>query len=200
MKIPRVPPHPELRSQLADLGQSQCYAMLQQVDGAAAAKIHPHDSVRTLRALEVYYVTGCPISQQQGENPPNYPILQIGLDCETQALSNSASAPLHERISRRTQLMISAGFVAEVEYLCDKYGRDLPLLNTLGYAEIKDYLAGKISLEEAIALTILHTKQFAKRQRTWFRRDAEIEWFNADDPDLVDRVWQRISMFVEKLS
>jgi tRNA dimethylallyltransferase len=192
MKIPRVPPHPELRSQLADLGQSQCYAMLQQVDGAAAAKIHANDSVRTLRALEVYYVTGCPISEQQGENPPDYPILQIGLDCETQALS--------ERISRRTQLMISAGFVAEVEYLCEKYGTDLPLLNTLGYAEIKDYLAGKIDLEEAIGLTILHTRQFAKRQRTWFQRDADIEWFNADDPDLVEQVWQRIQEFMEKLS
>ncbi|KOR36875.1 MULTISPECIES: tRNA (adenosine(37)-N6)-dimethylallyltransferase MiaA [Planktothricoides] len=208
MKIPRVPPHPELRSQLADLGQSQCYSMLQQVDPLAAAKIHGNDSVRTLRALEVYYVTGCPISQQQGENPPGYPILQIGLDCETQALSDSASAPLRdgasaplrERISRRTQLMISAGFVAEVEYLCEKYGRDLPLLNTLGYAEIKDYLAGKISLEEAIGLTILHTRQFAKRQRTWFQRDADIEWFNADDLDLVEQVWQRIQEFIEKLS
>ena len=192
MKIPRVPPHPELRSQLADLGQSQCYAMLQQVDRAAAAKIHANDSVRTLRALEVYYVTGCPISEQQGENPPDYPILQIGLDGETQALT--------ERISLRTQLMISAGFVAEVEYLCEKYGTDLPLLNTLGYAEIKDYLAGKISLEEAIGLTILHTRQFAKRQRTWFQRDADIEWFNADDLDLVEQVWQRIQEFIEKLS
>jgi len=192
MKIPRVPPHPELRSQLADLGQSQCYSMLQQVDPLAAAKIHSNDSVRTLRALEVYYVTGCPISQQQGENPPDYPILQIGLDCKVEALS--------ERISRRTQLMISAGFVGEVEYLCEKYGRDLPLLNTLGYAEIKDYLAGKISLEEAIGLTILHTRQFAKRQRTWFQRDADIEWFNADDPDLVEQVWQRIQEFLARNS
>lgn len=192
MKIPRVPPHPELRSQLADLGQSQCYAMLQQVDPAAAAKIHANDSVRTLRALEVYYVTGCPISEQQGENPPDYPILQIGLDCETQALS--------ERLTRRTKLMMEAGFVAEVEYLCEKYGTDLPLLNTLGYAEIKDYLAGKINIEEAIGLTILHTRQFAKRQRTWFQRDADIEWFNADDPDLVEQVWQRIQEFIEKLS
>jgi tRNA dimethylallyltransferase len=174
--------------------------MLQQVDGAAAAKIHANDSVRTLRALEVYYVTGCPISAQQGENPPDYPILQIGLDCDPQALSDRVSAPLRDRISRRTQLMISAGFVAEVEYLCEKYGTDLPLLNTLGYAEIKDYLAGKINLEEAIALTILHTRQFAKRQRTWFQRDADIEWFNADDPDLVEQVWQRIQEFVEKLS
>jgi tRNA dimethylallyltransferase len=192
MKIPRVAPHPELRSQLADLGQSHCHRMLQQVDRAAAAKIHANDSVRTLRALEVYYVTGCPISEQQGENPPDYPILQIGLDCEAQ--------PLSDRISRRTQQMMNAGFVAEVEYLCEKYGTDLPLLNTLGYAEIKDYLAGKISLEEAISLTILHTRQFAKRQRTWFRRDSDIEWFDADDPDLVEQVWQRIQKFIATLS
>lgn len=188
MKIPRVAPHPELRSQLADLGQAQCYRMLQQVDPTAAAKIHANDSVRTLRALEVYYVTGCPISEQQGENPPDYPILQVGLECKTQALT--------DRISRRTQQMIDAGFVAEVEYLGEKYGSDLPLLNTLGYGEIKDYLAGKISLEEAISLTILHTRQFAKRQRTWFQRDSEIEWFNADDPDLVEQVWQRIEEFL----
>jgi len=191
MKIPRVAPCPELRSKLADLGQSQCYSMLQQVDGTAAAKIHANDSVRTLRALEVYYVTGCPISEQQGENPPDYPILQIGLECETQALS--------DRISRRTQQMIDAGFVAEVEYLCDKYGTDLPLLNTLGYAEVKDYLAGNSSLEEAIELTILHTRQFAKRQRTWFRRDSAIEWFDAEQADLVEQVWQRIERFLEKL-
>lgn len=185
MKIPRVAPHAELRSQLASLGQSQCYAMLQQVDTDAAKKIHPNDSVRTLRALEVFYVTGCPISQQQGENPPLYSILQIGLDCEDLAY----------RIARRTQQMIADGFVAEVEYLCQKYGADLPLLNTLGYQEIKQYLAGQISLDEAIELTILHTRQFAKRQRTWFRANPQIEWFDTDRPDLIQKVGQRIHEF-----
>ncbi|HEY9806912.1 MAG TPA: tRNA (adenosine(37)-N6)-dimethylallyltransferase MiaA, partial [Candidatus Obscuribacterales bacterium] len=80
--IPRVPPQPELRSQLQALGQSQIYSFLQQVDPASAARIHANDQVRTLRALEVFYTTGRPISAQQGENPPKYPILQIGLDAE----------------------------------------------------------------------------------------------------------------------
>lgn len=185
MKIPRVAPHVELRSQLASLGQSQCYAMLQQVDRDAAKKIHPNDSVRTLRALEVFYVTGCPISEQQGENPPLYSTLQIGLDCED----------LTTRIARRTEQMIADGFVAEVEYLCQKYGVDLPLLNTLGYQEIKQYLAGEISLDKAIELTILHTRQFAKRQRTWFRANPQIEWFDADCPDLIEKVGKRIQKF-----
>ncbi|HEY9800675.1 MAG TPA: tRNA (adenosine(37)-N6)-dimethylallyltransferase MiaA [Leptolyngbyaceae cyanobacterium] len=185
MKIPRVAPNYELRSQLESLGQTTIYGILQQVDPIAAQKIHPNDPVRTLRALEVFYVTGVPISEQQGENPPDYPIIQIGLDCEMDKLS--------ERIYKRTQQMIADGLVAEVEYLCEKYGADLPLLNTLGYQEIKEYLAGKISLEEAKELTVLHTRQFAKRQRTWFRSYPQIEWFDANDPDLLDEVWQRVS-------
>lgn len=188
LKIPRVAPMPELRSQLAFLGQSQCYAMLQQVDRSAAEKIHLNDPVRTLRALEVFYATGRPISEQQGENPPNYPILQIGLDCPIDVLV--------DRIEQRTEQMLERGWIAEVEYLCKKYGCDLPLLNTLGYQEMKQYLAGDIKLEEAKELTILHTRQFAKRQRTWFRAYPEIEWFDVSTPDLLERVWQRVQEFV----
>jgi tRNA dimethylallyltransferase len=184
LKIPRVSPQPELRSQLQSLGQNQLYAFLSQIDPIAGSKIHPNDEVRTLRALEVFYVTGKPISEQQGENPPNYPILQIGLDCETNVLQ--------KRLEKRTELMIEIGLVEEVKKLGQKYGWDLPLLNTLGYAEIKQYLAGDISLSQAKDLTILQTRQFAKRQRTWFRAYPEIEWFDANAPDLLDQVWRRV--------
>ena len=185
MKIPRVAPQENLRSQLQALGQVQCYQMLKKIDVIAAQKIHGNDQVRTLRALEVYYVTGRPISEQQGENPPDYKILQIGLTCENTEAFDS-------RIKKRTQTMIDMGFVEEVEQLRQKYGSDLPLLETLGYQEIKQYLSGDISLNEAIQLTILHTRQFAKRQRTWFRAVPEIQWFDADSPDLLDQVLQTI--------
>ena len=188
MKIPRVAPENGLRSQLISIDQTQLYAMLQQVDGVAAKKIHPHDSVRTLRALEVFYITGSPISDLQGENPPDYPILQIGLDCDVSHLDS--------RIARRTENMVKNGFVEEVEYLCQKYGKDLPLLNTLGYQEIKQYLTEDISLDEAKELTFLHTRQFAKRQRTWFRKDGQIEWFDTESPDLLEQVWLRIQKFI----
>lgn len=193
MKIPRVPPQPELRSQLQSLGQPQCYALLRQVDPASAARIHSHDEVRTLRSLEVFYTTGRPMSEQQGENPPAYPILQIGLDCQE-------AAALQRRIEQRTKEMVATGFMAEVESLCQTYGVNLPLLNTLGYAEFKQYLAGDISLDQAIALTVLHTRQFAKRQRTWFRAYPEIEWFDADSPYLLDQVWQRVQDFMDEIS
>ena len=184
LKIPRVAPHSELRSQLSSLGQTQLYSFLSQIDPVATNKIHPNDQIRTLRALEVYYVTGKTITSQQGENPPLYPILQIGLDCDVDILD--------QRIAQRTHQMIELGFVAEVSKLCEKYGLDLPLLNTLGYGEIKQYLAGDINLDTAIADTILHTRQFAKRQRTWFRNIQKINWFDVNNPDLLENVWQRI--------
>ncbi|WP_051036816.1 tRNA (adenosine(37)-N6)-dimethylallyltransferase MiaA [Calothrix sp. PCC 6303] len=187
MKIPKVAPNYELRSHLESIGQMQAYQMLQQVDAIAAEKIHSHDSVRTLRALEVYYITGIPISQQQGENPPSYPIIQIGLDCDPQHLI--------QRIAQRTKKMIQDGFVEEVNYLSQKYGKDLPLLNTLGYQEIKQYLAGEISLEVAEELITLHTRQFAKRQRTWFRAIPEIQWFDITSDNLVDDIWQHLETF-----
>lgn len=186
MKIPRVAPQLELRSQLAALGQKQLYAFLQQVDPEAAKRIHANDQVRTLRALEVFYVTGRPISEQQGEYPPPYRILQIGLESQV----------LDDRIAKRTAQMIEMGFEQEVKSLCERYGEDLPLLDTLGYREMKQYLRGEISLDEAEQLIVLHTRQFAKRQRTWFRADSRIEWFDADAPDLLDRVWHRIENFL----
>jgi tRNA dimethylallyltransferase len=188
LRMPRVAPQPQLRAQLAQLGQPLCHGLLHQVDPVAAEKIHINDRVRTLRALEVFYVSGRPISQQQGEQLPPYPILQIGLDAEPNALER--------RIAQRTGQMMAAGFVAEVESLCQKYGADLPLLDTLGYQEIKQYLSGDLSLSAAVAQIILHTRQFAKQQRTWFRADATIDWFDADAPDRTDRVWQRIQQFL----
>ncbi|MBW4542559.1 MAG: tRNA (adenosine(37)-N6)-dimethylallyltransferase MiaA [Myxacorys chilensis ATA2-1-KO14] len=187
MKIPRVAPQAELRSQLQTLGQPQLHAFLQQVDPTSAQRIHANDQVRTLRALEVFYVTGRPISEQQGEEPPSYPILQIGLE----------SSILDQRIEKRTAQMIEMGFETEVKMLCEKHGEDLPLLNTLGYSEMKQYLRGDVSLAEAARLIVLHTRQFAKRQRTWFRSDQTIEWFDSDSPDVLEQVWQRLTQFLQ---
>ncbi|EAZ89455.1 tRNA (adenosine(37)-N6)-dimethylallyltransferase MiaA [Crocosphaera chwakensis] len=189
LKIPRVAPQPRLRLQLEALGQQQCYQILQQVDTIGSQKIHPNDQVRTLRALEVFYVTGIPISQQQGENPPTYPIVQIGLDCSTEELK--------KRIEKRTKKMLEMGLIEEVEKLVKRYGWELPLLKTLGYAEIINYLQGKLSLSEAETEIILHTRQFAKRQLTWFRAYPEIEWFDTTSSNLVENVLSKLNDTVE---
>lgn len=188
LKIPRVAPQAELRSQFKSLGQPFAYSLLTRVDAIAAQTIHPNDQVRTLRALEVFYVTGQPITKQQGENPPDYPILQIGLDCGT-------PDDLEKRIARRTEQMVEMGFVEEVETLCQRYGVDLPLMKTLGYHEVAQFLAGDLSLLESKQMTVRHTRQFAKRQRTWFRSDSTISWFDSDAPDLVEQVWRNVQEF-----
>jgi tRNA dimethylallyltransferase len=188
LKMPRVAANESLRSQLANLGQVQCYQILQQIDPQAASKIYANDPTRTIRALEVYYVTGRTISSQQGEYPPSYPILQIGLDCENLDI-------LARRIEHRAHQMIELGWEDEVKYLGAKYGWDLPLLKTLGYAQMRQYLDGDTSLANAIDLTTLLTRQFAKRQRTWFKAISKIEWFDSNDPMLLDRVWNRIQQF-----
>ena len=190
LRIPPVAPHPALRSQLEGLGQPHCYALLQQVDAIAAQRIHPNDPVRTVRALEVAYVTGQPLSAQQGQQPPTYPIFYMGLDCEGAALAR--------RIEKRTGAMFEQGLVTEVETLVHRYGADLPLLKTLGYGEVLGYLVGDYALATAQALVVKHTRQFAKRQRTWFRKSS-VQWFDAEAPDVVEQVWQAIKKFTAAL-
>jgi tRNA dimethylallyltransferase len=191
MGMPRVPPQPQLRSSLESLGQKHCYDLLHQVDPRATARIHPHDAVRTLRALEVFYATGKPMSEQQGETPPPYPILQIGLTYSDRHF-------FQQRLSDRVQGMWQQGFVAEVQALQQKYGADLPLLKTLGYAEISRFLAGEISETEAQDLTLRHTLQFAKRQRTWFRSIPTLHWLPMDEGmDLVKAVQEQWEWRIE---
>ena len=176
LKIPRVAPQPELRSQFEELGQNYCYQVLQQVDPIGATKIHANDQIRTLRSLEVFYVTGQPLSAQQGEQPPDYPIVQIGLDCEDLDV-------YRKLVCDRTEQMLEQGWLDEIRDLQSRYGADLPLLKTLGYGEMCDYLANKTDLETAKLLTVTHTCQFAKRQRTWFRGsgngDVPIHWLRS---------------------
>jgi len=191
LKIPPVAPQASLRAQLAALGQPHCHQLLTALDPTAAARIHPNDGVRTLRSLEVYYVTGQPISALQGSVPPPYPVLYLGLDLPP--------AVLHQRIHQRTHQMVADGFEAEVRGLVAKYGADLALLNTLGYAEMLTYLQGTGSLQKAIDAIITHTAQFAKQQRTWFRNRASVTWVDGTAADCVDQVWAHVCAWLDAM-
>ena len=173
MEPPAVPPQPQLRAQLAALGQPLCHQLLRHSDPAAAGRIAAADAVRTQRALEVLYATGRPLSSQQGATPPPWRVLELGLN----------PANLKARIASRTRALFAEGLVAETEALIGRYGADLPLLDTIGYAEARQRLAGALSETEAIALTEQRTRQFAKRQRTWFRRRHAPIWLEGRSPD-----------------
>jgi tRNA dimethylallyltransferase len=171
MAPPAVPPQPALRRQLEALGQPTCHQLLRHADAAAAARIAPADAVRTQRALEVIYGTGRPMSVQQGSTPPPWRVLELGLN----------PPDLGERISRRTEALYAGGLLAETAALMQRYGDGLELLNTIGYAEARRVHQGEISQAEAVAITARRTRQYAKRQRTWFRRQHRPLWLEGSD-------------------
>ena len=170
MTPPAVPPQPQLRAQLEALGQGLCHQMLTLADPAAGARIMANDAVRTQRALEVLYATGQPLSNQQGSSPPPWRVLELGLN----------PADLKQRIQQRTAALYAEGLVEETRGLLERYGPACELLNTIGYGEAKSVLQQELSPTEAMALTTRRTQQFAKRQRTWFRRQHEPIWL--DEP------------------
>lgn len=186
--IPAVPPQPLLRQQLEQLSPELCYHFLQQVDPPAAAKIHKNDRVRTLRALEIYYSTGRPSSQMKQRTPPPYEVLILGL--------TSSPSQLRRRIEQRARLMLAQGWIEEVKALQAKYGPDLRLLKTLGYAEISRYLQGELSHDQLLTEIVQHTRQFAKRQLTWFRRTPGIEWLDCEADNVSAQIWCKVQDFL----
>lgn len=192
--IPAVPPQPELRAQLEaeEATDPGClHRRLQAWDPAAAHKIHAQDLRRIVRALEVQTLTGKPISQQQraGQLRAGTYYLALSLPQEW----------LYERIQTRIEAMIAEGLIEEVQTLQREYGADLPLLQTLNYAEIAAYLAGQWDLATAKEQMFIHTRQYAKRQRTWFRRDRELQWFVLERAADLPRVQKQVREAVLRL-
>ena len=169
-------------------GSSGLHRELQIVDPGAAERIHPNDLKRIVRALEVYELTGQPISALQSQwnrNDAADTFMILGLRREKEDQSR--------RINQRVHRMIEAGWVEEVQLLLDE---PTPLSATArkatGYGEIIEHLAGRMSLEEAVESTKITTRRFAKSQRTWLRRIRGIEWYELSesdtDADIADRL------------
>jgi tRNA dimethylallyltransferase len=156
------------------LGQPLCHGLLQRGDPEAAARIAPADAVRTQRALEVLYATGRPLSSQRRQQPPPWRMLEIGLQ----------PIDLRERIQRRTARMYEEGLVEETAALVARFGADCPLLRTMGYDEARRLLAGELDRSAAISLTERRTRQYAKRQRTWFKRRHSPVWLGQSSLDI----------------
>ena len=171
LKPPAVPPQQFLRNQLLKIENIERHNLLKCCDPIAAKNIHPKDSIRTIRALEVFYSTGKRFSKQKNLNPLPWKVLELGLNPKN----------LNTRIQHRTEKMYKNGLIEETENLIIKYGNDLQLLKTIGYGEAKSIINGKINFEEALAITIQRTCQLAKRQKTWFRNKHNSKWLNDEN-------------------
>jgi len=179
--IPRRDTSPTARELIKHFGSfsavlSAPVEELKKVDAKAAEQIHMNNMKRTIRALEYFHQTGQPISKHNAEerqrtSPYTYVYFVLNRD----------RAELYRRIDLRVDLMLEAGLVDEVKTLKDVgYTRDMVAMQGLGYKEILDYLAGEITLDEAVYRIKRDTRHFAKRQLTWFRRERDVTWVELD--------------------
>lgn len=174
--FPEGPGDPQLRSRLNEeatrLGKEEMHRKLQAVDPVSAVKIHPNDLKRVLRALEVYFLTGTPISQQQKAGAFTLPgeTIYIAVTREREEL--------YRRIEKRVDQMLAQGLLEEVRNLLKKgYSPELQSMQGLGYKELIPVVKGESGLEEAVRLLKKRTRNYAKRQLTWLRKEPVEKWF-----------------------
>lgn len=174
-----------LQEQAISEGWTAMYERLRRNDPEAAHRIHPNDPQRILRALEVFELSGTPLSLLQGQAEPlPYDIIRI-------VISPAERVELHRRIEERFQRMLEQGFLAEVErfYRRGDLSRDLPSMRAVGYRQLWAHLAGECDLATAARRGIAATRQLAKRQLTWLRSEpGGTIWIDGSDKNMLDSV------------
>lgn len=166
-------------AELQDVGIDAMHAKLEKVDPQAASIIEDKDPRRTVRALEVIELTGKPFqaSQPPKNAPPRWNACLLGLQTESEWLN--------PRIELRTTLMFEQGLVAEVEELISKgLVRDSTAGRAIGYAQVLQAMDGELDWDEAVERTVIGTRRYVRRQRSWFNRDKRIHWLDAAQPTL----------------
>ncbi len=154
-------------------GRMQLHHMLSQVDEASARKLHPNDLRRVIRAIEVYELTGTPLSQTRQEETGEFAVLPIAIRMERERL--------FERIEKRVDTMLENGLLAEVQHLLNTgVPADAQSMQGIGYKEMVPCAQGSVPLEEARKQIILNTRHYAKRQETWFKGEPATCWLSSD--------------------
>jgi tRNA dimethylallyltransferase len=183
-----------LEAEAEAIGWEGMHARLATIDPEAAGRIHANDPQRIQRALEVYALSGRPISelhqQEQSDTLP-YRILKLGLKPEDRAA-------LHEQIEQRFGLMLAAGLVDEVRALFYRgdLTAELPAMRAVGYRQVWAFLAGKSGYDEMVEQAIVATRQYAKRQLTWLRSESGLESYPAGHPQTLECVWNRLEKWL----
>lgn len=177
----------EVSSDLSRLGNAALHAELAACDPASAARIHPNDSQRLVRGLEIFRATGIAWSRYlagQEARQPEFSVLKIGMRRER--------SELYARINARVDIMVAQGLVEEVQGLLDMgFGPELAPMQSIGYRHMVHYIEGDWSWDEALRLLARDTRRYAKRQFTWFGGDPHINWFHPDEVEAVCHLLER---------
>ena len=182
----------QLAEELAQKGGATLYAELQQVDPEAAAVIHPNNQVRVLRALEHYRATGKRLSEQKAESLPTerpYRSLVLGLDFPERV-------QLYRRIDLRVDKMMENGLLPEAELVYQNRERFKTAAQAIGYKEFFPYFEGTANLTECTERLKQATRNYAKRQLTWFRRQNDAVWLYLDEEDVTERACTLVRAFL----
>ncbi|MBE5794133.1 MAG: tRNA (adenosine(37)-N6)-dimethylallyltransferase MiaA [Clostridiales bacterium] len=169
---------PDIRARLEAIsdepgGRQKLHDMLRQVDEASANKLHPNDLRRVIRAIEVYELTGTPLSQTRQEENSEFSVLPIAIRMEREIL--------YQRIEKRVDAMLESGLVEEVQRLLDEgVSPEAQSMQGIGYKELVPVLSGMVPLEKAREEIILNTKHYAKRQETWFKGEKATVWLEGE--------------------
>ena len=166
----------ELEREVEERGLEALYEKAKEIDEEAIKKISPNDKKRILRILEIYHATGKNKTEQEKESRKNEP----EFDYKVFAL-NMDREKLYDKINKRVDIMIDNGLIEEVENIYRKYNRFPTAMQGLGYKEVVDYIEKRLTKEEMIEKIKQETRRYAKRQLTWFRKNKETIWLNAED-------------------
>ncbi len=186
-----------LEQQAQQLGWTAMHARLQQIDPVSAARIHANDPQRIQRALEVFELTGRPLSSfHAGGRSAALPYRLIKL-----VLAPADRVLLQDRIEQRFNAMLAAGFADEVRRLFRRADLDpgLPALRAVGYRQAWAWLDGRVSYEEMVNQAIVATRQYAKRQLTWLRSEEDTWWFDSGGPDVSREVARHLRAWLGKV-
>lgn len=182
----QAPGNEKLRKKLAVIPLPKLYERLKKIDPKSAKKIHPNDRMRIGRAIEIFELTGKTRSEWEVETEP---LSDFGFSFRMIGIQHPREV-LYSRIEKRVDEMVNAGLVKEVKYLSKK--RLSKTANqSLSYREILAYLKGKMSLEEAVDLLKKNTRNYAKRQITWFRSEKRIHWIDIDRKPL-EKIYREV--------
>ena len=189
----------QLEQEVQERGLAALYHELGEVDPLITQRVHPNDSIKVLRALEIYRQTGFPASQvhyEHGFQEQPFSALVLGLTMDREAL--------YRRIEERVHVEIGKGLVEETRrLLAQGYSRNLTSMKSLGYRQMAGFLEGEYGFEEAIRRLKRDTRHFAKRQMTWFRKEPNVEWLEISHDEaltnIIDRVLGRIDQFLRSI-
>ncbi|QWC24601.1 tRNA (adenosine(37)-N6)-dimethylallyltransferase MiaA [Bacillus haikouensis] len=179
-----------LEERVKDEGIGPLYDELQRIDPSAAKNIHPNNTRRVIRALEIFHCTGETMTDYQSSqiDDPLYETALLGLTMDRDKL--------YDRINKRVDIMVEEGLIEEVQTLYNQGVHNVQSVQAIGYKEIYEYLEGRISFDRAIETLKQNSRRYAKRQLTWFRNKMDVTWFDMTAEENHDKIISGISEFI----